>query len=53
MKQVLTVSCKLNINANQLPKIEETLLSFADACEYVNKTIPEKLTNEIAMQSLC
>lgn len=53
MKQVLTVSCKLNVSTEQLPKIEETLLAFADACEYVNGTIPEKLTNEVAMQSLC
>jgi len=53
MKQVLTVSCKLNVTPQQLPKIEETLLAFADACEYVNKTIDEKLTNEVAMQSLC
>lgn len=52
MKQVLTVSCKLNISAQQLPKIEETLNAFADACVYVNKTVPEKLTNELAMQSL-
>lgn len=53
MKQVLTVSCKLNISAEQLPKIEETLSAFADACEYVNKVAPEKLTNEVAMRSLC
>jgi IS605 OrfB family transposase len=53
MKQVLTVSCKLNITPQQLPKIEETLNAFADACEYVNQTLDEKLTNEVAMQSLC
>lgn len=52
MKQVLTVSCKLNVSAHQLSKIEETLSAFADACVYVNKTVPEKLTNELAMQSL-
>ena len=53
MKQVLTVSCKLNVGAQQLLKIEELLNAFADACEYVNRTIDEKLTNEVAMQSLC
>lgn len=53
MKQVLTVSCKLNVTPQQLPKIEETLLAFADACEYANKTLDSKLTNEVAMQSLC
>jgi len=52
MKQVLTVSCKLNVSAEQLSKIEETLKAFADACEYANRIIPEKLTNELAMQSL-
>lgn len=52
MKQVLTVSCKLNVSAEQLPKIEETLSAFADACVYVNGSVPEKLTNELAMQSL-
>lgn len=52
MKQVLTVSCKLNVSTAQLPKIEETLRAFADACEYVNGAVPEKLTNELAMQSL-
>ena len=53
MKQVLTVSCKLNVSAHQLPKIEETLIAFADACEYVNRTLGSSLTNEVAMQSLC
>lgn len=53
MKQVLTVSCKLNVDAQQHLKIEELLKAFADACEYVNRTIDEKLTNEVAMQSLC
>lgn len=53
MKQVLTVSCKLNVTPEQLPKIEETLRAFADACKYANKTLDSKLTNEVAMQSLC
>jgi len=44
MKQVLTVFCKLNVSAEQLPKIEETLKAFADVCEYVNKTLDSKLT---------
>lgn len=52
MKQVLTVSCKLNVSNPQISKIEETLKAFADACEYVNGAVPEKLTNELAMQSL-
>ena len=53
MKQILTVSCKLNVGTDVLPKIEGTLSAFADACEYVNRTLDAKLTNEVAMQSLC
>ncbi|OUC15236.1 MAG: transposase [Alkalinema sp. CACIAM 70d] len=52
MKQVLTVSCKLQVTPQQVIKIDETLRAFCDACEYVNKEVPEKVTNEIAMQSL-
>lgn len=52
MKQVLTVSCKLQVTAEQVAKIETTLKAFADACEYVNRVVPPNLTNELAMQSL-
>lgn len=52
MKQVLTVSCKLQVSPEQASKIDATLQAFSDACEYVNQEVPEKLTNELAMQSL-
>ena len=52
MKQVLTVSCKLNVTPEQAVKADATLQAFRDACEYVNQEVPEKLTNELAMQSL-
>lgn len=52
MKQVLTVSCKLKTTFEQVAKIDELLNAFADACVYVNSSVPEKLTNELAMQSL-
>jgi putative transposase len=52
MKQVLTVSCKLNVSPEQVIKIDATLQAFCDACVYVNQEVPEKLTNELAMQSL-
>ncbi|MGL5874522.1 MAG: hypothetical protein ACRC2R_19505 [Xenococcaceae cyanobacterium] len=52
MKQVLTVSCKLQVTAEQVAKIEATLKAFADACEYVNQVVPPNLMNELAMQSL-
>lgn len=52
MKQVLTVSCKIVVTPEQLPKVDNTLKVFAAACEYVHQEVPEHLTNEIAMQSL-
>lgn len=52
MKQVLTVSCKLQVTQEQATKIEETLQAFADACDWVNKEVKPTLTNELAMQSL-
>ena len=52
MKQVLTVSCKIQVSPEQSIKIDATLQSFASACEYVNQTVPPTLTNELAMQSL-
>lgn len=52
MKQVLTVSCKLQVTPQQAVKVDGTLQAFCEACKYVNKEVPEKVTNEIAMQSL-
>ena len=52
MKQVLTVSCKLQVTPEQSIKIDATLQAFASACEYVNQTVSPTLTNELAMQSL-
>jgi putative transposase len=52
MKQVLTVSCKLQVSPEQSAKIDVTLQAFAGACEYVNQAVPANLTNELAMQSL-
>jgi putative transposase len=52
MKQVLSVSCKLEVSPEQSIKIDATLQAFAKACEYVNQTVPPTLTNELAIQSL-
>jgi putative transposase len=52
MKQVLTVSCKIVVTSEQSPKVDNTLQVFAAACEYVHETLPENLTNEMAMQSV-
>jgi IS605 OrfB family transposase len=52
VKQVLTVSCKLQATPEQVAKIDELLQAFADACEYTNRIVKPGLTNEQAMQSL-
>ncbi len=52
MKQVLTVSCKLIVAPEQVANIEATLQAFCDACTWINQEVPEKVKNEIAMQSL-
>lgn len=52
MKQVLTVSCKLQVAPEQVALIDELLQAFADACEYTNRAVKENLTNELAIQSL-
>lgn len=52
MKQVLTVSCKLQPTPEQVAKLDELLQAFAEACEYTNRTVKENLTNELAIQSL-
>ncbi|MBR8835027.1 MAG: transposase [Stigonema ocellatum SAG 48.90 = DSM 106950] len=51
-KQVLTVSCKIQVTPEQVTLIDETLQVFANACEYINGKIPEHLTNELGIQSL-
>ena len=52
MKQIVTVSCKLQVTPKQVALIDELLQAFADACEYTNRTVKPGLTNEQAMQSL-
>ncbi|NEO99934.1 MAG: IS200/IS605 family element transposase accessory protein TnpB [Symploca sp. SIO2E9] len=50
--QTITVSCKLKTDEILSKEIDQTLLVFACACDWVNKTTPKKLTNKTAMQSL-
>ncbi|XFA73533.1 transposase [Thermosynechococcaceae cyanobacterium Okahandja] len=52
MPQVLTVSCKLMVTPQQVEKLEAVLSAFAKCCEFVNTKTPEKLTNQMAVQSL-
>lgn len=52
MSQVLTVSCKLEVTPQQVEKLNAVLSAFAKCCEFVNAKTPQKLTNQIAVQSL-
>jgi putative transposase len=52
MKQVLTVSCQLQVTPEQVAAIGATLKAFAEACDYVNGTVKPNLMNELAIQSL-
>ena len=52
MPQVLTVSCKLEVVPHQVEKLDAVLFAFASCCKYVNEKTPEKLNNQIAVQSL-
>lgn len=52
MKQVLTISCKLNVSSKQSKKLDDTMQVFASACNHINEVTPPTLVNQIAMQSL-
>lgn len=52
MKTILTVSCKLQPTPKQVAKIEATLKTFADACNYINQRVEPKLTNNVRIQAL-
>jgi hypothetical protein len=51
MKQVLTVSCQLQVTPEPVAAIGATLKAFAEACDYVNGTVKLNLMNELAIQS--
>ena len=50
--QPITVACKLEVSNTIAKEIDETLLVFASACDWVNQNTPNKMTNKTAMQSL-
>jgi putative transposase len=52
VKQVLTVVCKLEVTPEQVPNVQALFHAFASACNYVQKEVPEQMTNEVRMQSL-
>ncbi len=52
MKQVLTIVCKLQPTPNVAQKIEQTLVAFADACNYTNQNFKPNITSKTTIQSL-
>lgn len=52
METILTISCKLITEDVQVAKLEATLVNFAAACNWINKSVDSKLTNNVRIQSL-
>jgi IS605 OrfB family transposase len=52
MDNVLTVSCKLAVQPEQRPKLDDTLRVFAEACQHINDQASANLTNRIKLQAL-
>ncbi len=50
--QTITVACKLKVDKEVAKEIDNTLLAFSSACDWVNQNTPPKMTNKTAMQSL-
>ena len=48
----ITVACKLEVSNAVATEIDDTLLVFATACDWVNANTPNKMTNKTALQSL-
>ncbi len=52
MKTILSISCKLITQDDQVAKLEATLANFAAACNWINQSVDPKLTNNVRIQSL-
>src|SRR5438128_1701038 len=52
MEQVLTVACKLQVSNQQTPQVDALLQAFADACNYINQTVPANLVNNVRIHKL-
>lgn len=51
-EQVLTVNCKLSPTDSQAEEIEDTLKAFADACNWINQTVPPKTVNHVRIHGM-
>ena len=52
MEQILTIVCKIQPTPEQVQKLESTLGAFADACNYINKTVNPKIKNKNRIQAI-
>lgn len=52
METILTISCKLITQDDQVALLEVTLVNFAAACNWINQSVDSKLTNNVRIQSL-
>ncbi len=50
--QTITVACKLKVDQDVAKEIDDTLLAFSSACQWINQNTPPTLANKTAMQSL-
>ncbi|WP_232285754.1 RNA-guided endonuclease InsQ/TnpB family protein [Crocosphaera chwakensis] len=53
MKQFLTLVVKLQPTSKQTQLLGDTAQAFADACNYINKTVKHNLTNRNSIQAVC
>jgi IS605 OrfB family transposase len=53
MKQVLTLVVKLQPTSEQVQLLDNIAQAFADACNYINKTVKPNLTNRNSIQAVC
>jgi IS605 OrfB family transposase len=51
-EQVLTVCCKLDPKDSQVKEIEDTLKAFANACNWINKNVDQRIRNSVVMHHL-
>lgn len=48
-EQVLTVSCKLQVEPELAAQIDATLQGFADCCNWINQTVDPKVTGRLSI----
>ncbi len=51
-EQVLTINCKLSPTDPQAEEIDDTLRAFADACNWINQTVPPKIKNHVRIHGI-